>query len=124
MGFVVEERWQGYVVDVADEVFRAALFSDQQNGDVETVELEKEEVNILMRSLIRPGAIFYFDIGYEIEPGGQKRRQSVVSFPMIPVVSPDAIRKAKVAAMKRFHELGWSSPQQDGGDQPETTPQI
>jgi hypothetical protein len=120
MGFVVEERWQGYVVDVADEVFHAALFDTQEN-DVETVKLEKEEVNILMRPLIKPGAIFFFDIGYQIDPGGQKRRQSVVSFPMIPIVSGDILQRAKAAAAKRFKDLGWDVSTGVGGDKSETT---
>src|ERR1700736_2323668 len=55
IGFVVEQRWQGYVAEVSEKLFHAVLF-DNEGNDVEAVELEKEEVNELMRHLIKPGA--------------------------------------------------------------------
>jgi hypothetical protein len=106
MGFVVEQRWQGYVTEVGEKVFQAALY-DPDTADIETVEFEKDEVNVLMRPFIKPGAILFFDIGYEVDPGGQKRRESVISLPMMPHVSSEKRLNAKAAAMKRFRELGW-----------------
>ena len=120
IGFAVEQRWQGYVVNVEDNVFHAALY-DTQSGEVESVELEKDEVNVLMRPLIKPGAILFFDIGYQIDPGGQKRRQSIVSLPMMPSVSNRVVEQAKAAAIKRFGDLRWGDRRATDNDSAEAT---
>jgi hypothetical protein len=108
-GFVTEQRWQGYVTDVQDSTFQAVVYdaTDKADDEIEEVELGIDEVNVLMRPLIAPGAIFFWDIGFQVDPSGQRIRQSVVVFPMIPGYSAKQHLEAKNRASERFKHLGW-----------------
>lgn len=109
IGFVTEQRWQGYVTSVEGDKFFAVVYdtSPEYKDEVEEVELEREEVADLMRPLIVPGAVFFWDIGFQVEPSGQRLRQSIISFPMIPVHTQEDIRQARARAKARFQALGW-----------------
>ena len=75
--------------------------------DSEEIEFNKNEVTEIMRSYIEPGAIFFWDVGFQIAPSGQWNRQSVISFPMIPIHTETQHREALERAKSRFKELGW-----------------
>ena len=64
IGFVTEQRWQGYVTAIDGDKFRAIVYdtSPEYHGEVEEVEFERQDVAELMRSLIVQGAIFFWDI--------------------------------------------------------------
>jgi hypothetical protein len=108
-GFVTEQRWQGYVTHVSDHTFKAIVYdltgADQE--EIEEVELDRLDVHALMRDSIKPGAIFFWDIGYEVDPGDQRNRKSIVTFPTIHRDTKQAIETAKARAYSRFEKLGW-----------------
>lgn len=109
--FVTERRWQGYVTDVTPDTFHAVIFdtSPDSEDETETVEFTRDTVNSLMRHLIVPGAIFFWDLGFQRDPSGQIVRQSVVSFPMIPRWDADELSRAKERAAIKYQQLGWES---------------
>jgi hypothetical protein len=121
MGFVTEQRWQGYVTNVEGEKFHAQVYdtSPEYKDEIEEVEFEREEVAELMRDLIVPGAIFFWDIGFQVEASGQRLRQSIVSFPMIPFYTKKQRLEAKERAMARFKELGWGQRGKNAAHQSE-----
>jgi hypothetical protein len=114
MGFVTEQRWQGYVATIEGDQFQAVVYDTSEEVELEeVVEFDRAEVAELMRPLIIPGAIFFWDIGFQIEPSGQRLRQSIISFPMIPVRSKEQRRNALMHAKRRFEDLGWESKAPD-----------
>jgi hypothetical protein len=122
IGFITEQRWQGYVTAVQDHTFLAIVHdeSPDYSDEIEEVEFDREDVAELMRPLIRPGAVFFWDIGFQVEPSGQRTRQSILSFPMIPVHTQERINQALVRGRGRFIDLGWDkSSAQNASDQSE-----
>jgi hypothetical protein len=109
IGFVIEQRWHGYVTAIEGDKFHAVVYdtSPEYKDEVEEVEFESQEVAELMRPLIVSGAIFFWDIGFQVEPSGQRLRQSIVSFPMIPVHTKEQLVQARARARARFQDLGW-----------------
>jgi hypothetical protein len=107
VSFVTEQRWQGYVTGISGGRFAAVVHEQTEGSDVEEVEFDIEDVAILMRDRIKAGAIFFWDVGFQIDPAGQRIRQSILSFPMIPVHTHRQRLEALERARHRFHELGW-----------------
>jgi hypothetical protein len=108
ISFITEQRWQGYVTGTQGDKFQAIVydtFDDEE--DVEEAEFDRDEVSEVMRGLIQPGAIFFWDIGFQVDPSGQRIRQSIISFPMIPVHTEKQRIQALERAKVRFRELGW-----------------
>jgi hypothetical protein len=107
VSFVTEQRWQGYVTDVSEGTFSAIVFDVSDADEIETVELDRQGVHVLMRDLIQIDAVFFWDIGYEVDPGEQRNKNSIISFPTIHVDTGRRIDAAKARARARFKELGW-----------------
>jgi hypothetical protein len=113
VGFVTERRWQGQILTVdADGKFWARVYdmSEENSDDVEEAQFDAEDVPDLMKDLVKPGGIFFWDIGYQVEPSGQRVRQSVLSFPMMPRVTAKEQQAARERALTRFSSLGWDQP--------------
>jgi len=119
IGFVTEQRWQGYVTAIEGDKFHVVVYdtSLEYEDEVEEVEFECQEVATLMRPLIVPGAILFWDIGFQVEPSGQRLRQSIVSFPMIPFDTKEERLQARARARARFQELGWGKTSENGTEQ-------
>jgi hypothetical protein len=79
--FQLLQIWEGKVTQVGDKDFTAIL-SDRSNPDnpEEEVVIDRQEVPKDDQPLLRPGAIFYWSIGYEDEPGRPRRRVSQIRF--------------------------------------------
>jgi len=124
IGFVTEQRWQGYVTAVQDQTFQGVVYdtSPEYSNEIEEVEFDRKDVAELMRPLIRPGAVFFWDIGFQVEPSGQRMRQSIVSFPMIPVHTEEQIGQARARAKARFIDLGWENRAADVPNNSEESP--
>lgn len=125
VGFVTERRWQGRILTVdADGNFWARVYDvDEENVDeMEEVQFDSEDVSDLMKDLVKPGGIFFWDIGFQVEPSGQRVRQSVLSFPMIPRVSQQERQAARERAERRFSALGWDGVRHDQPAKPQNKP--
>jgi hypothetical protein len=82
------------------------LAEDHAN-EIEEAQFEFDDVPDLMKHLVKPGGIFYWDIGFQVEPSGHRVRQSVLSFPMIPTITKRDRLAARKRAEERFTSLGW-----------------
>ena len=92
--FSTHQRWEGIVRNVGDETFEARLIDKTGASDDEVVELPLDEVSPPDISLVSPGAIFYWGIGYLDRPSGQRLRQSVIRFRRLPAWSARELESA------------------------------
>lgn len=76
------QEWIGRVETVGDETFQATLRDAMGRGEPveEEAELWLEQVSPADLSRVRPGAIFYWTIGYRDEPHGQRLSVSSLHF--------------------------------------------
>jgi|SRR5450631_4018913 len=117
IGFVTEQRWQGHVLTVDQGKFWARIFDSsptELDNEIEEVEFDIDEVPDLMKHLVAPGGIFNWDIGFQVEPSGQRIRQSILQFPMIPTFTESDRQLARERAEKRFSTLGWDDTHRHG----------
>lgn len=83
--FDVRQAWEGTVEEVGVDSFQARLrdLTDSSRPD-EIVEMFREDVDSADAPLLRPGGVFYWNIGY-LEGGGTPRqRTSRVTFRRLP----------------------------------------
>ena len=89
------QRWIGRVEQVKNHTF-VAIVSDatmSQRPD-EEVELDRREIPRPDLHLLVPGAAFYWSIGYEDSPEGQRRRVSELRFVRQPRLSESQIKRS------------------------------
>jgi hypothetical protein len=87
-------KWEGYVIDSYDNFFLARITDLKEEHGDEEVEIFFDEISDDERKLVRPGAIFYWSIGYEKEKGTVKR-SSIIRFRRLPKWTKSDIDKAK-----------------------------
>jgi hypothetical protein len=89
------QKWQGYVLRVTDNFLYVRLVDLNRVGIDEETEIPIEEISGDDKELIKPGAIFYWNIGYLDSYGGQRSRVSVIRFQRLPSWSREEIDAAK-----------------------------
>ncbi len=96
--FTSLQKWEGYVVEVHEDLFIARITDLDGMHEDEEIEVMFSEISEDDRERIAPGAIFYWHIGYEAERGTVKR-SSIIRFRRMPRWTQSDIRKAA-----SFHE--------------------
>jgi len=92
---------------VQDNSFIARLVDQTTAGPEEEAEIALEEVPFGDRSLVVPGAVFYWNIGYSDSLSGQRTRVSEIRFRRLPVWQPEELERAKSDAEQLRETLGW-----------------
>lgn len=96
--FKVLQQWEGIVSELGDTTFWADLEDlTNQNMPRESVEISKNELDEVDRSLLQPGAVFYWAIGYEDRPSG-RGRVSEIRMRRSPLWSPGEINRIHLEA--------------------------
>ena len=101
--FTALQKWEGYVIEVGSDTFRARLIPIVGEGPDLEAEIYLEEVDLNDRVLIEPGSVFYWSIGYLDGPSG-RARHSVIRFRRLPARTKremDAIN-VEVAKLKEL----------------------
>jgi hypothetical protein len=81
----VLHQWEGTVVEVARDGFRARLAELRaEQREEEYADFSFESVSEDDRVLVVPGAIFYWFVGYRTENSGQRNTWSTVRFRRLP----------------------------------------
>jgi len=101
------QKWQGYVIKVLNEALLVRLIDLTHKGPDEEAEIPIEEISQDDRGLIRPGAIFYWNIGYLDSYNGQRTRISVIRFQRLPAWSKEEIDAAEREAERLQQIIGW-----------------
>lgn len=101
------QKWEGMVLEVLDTSFVARLVDLTQTGPDEEAEFLLDAISAEDRPLVRPGAIFYWNIGYHTSYSGQWVRASIMSFRWLPVWTQAEIEAAKREAGRLGKAIGW-----------------
>ena len=78
--FVLKHEWVGRVEEVGSEFFKATLASRSAPGELDQAEIELDELSPADLERLRPGAVFYWVVGYRDEPHGQRIGVSTIIF--------------------------------------------
>jgi len=105
--FVSLQKWEGAIQQISEDSFIAIVYDKTQFGADEEVEISTDEVSEGDLDLLRPGAIFYWNIGYHDSLTGQRTRASIIRFRRLPVWSKDEIDAAKREAERVGNLIGW-----------------
>jgi hypothetical protein len=101
------QKWQGYVLKVLENSLWVRLIDLTQHGPDEEAEISLDEISPDDLELIKPGAIFYWNIGYLDLYSGQRIRSSVIRFQRIPVWSDEEINAAREEAERLQNSIHW-----------------
>jgi hypothetical protein len=105
--FISLQKWEGVVLEVLSDSFLARLVDLTHTGPDEEAEFPFDEVSEEDRSLIRPGAIFYWNIGYHNSYSGQRTRTSIIRFRRLPAWTREEIETAEREAERLGKSIGW-----------------
>lgn len=104
--FRVLQKWEGFVVEVQSETFLARLVPIKGEGPDQEAEIYIREVQEADIELIKPGAVFYWTIGYHDKPSGRVR-SSIIKFRRQPIWTNRDLEAATARAdylMRLFNE--------------------
>jgi len=97
--FIALQKWEGYVTEVGQDTFHARLIPLLGEGSDLEAEIWIEEIDGEDRTLLQPGAIFYWSIGYLDRPSG-RQRTSIIRFQRLPVWTKRELEAARAEAAK------------------------
>jgi hypothetical protein len=97
--FDLLQQWECTVLDIRPDEFIAIARdrTDPKRPDEEII-FNHEDVNDYDLTLLKPGAVFYWNIGYRISDWGQKTKGSELRFRRLPAWSKREIDAVKVRA--------------------------
>ena len=99
--FRLIQLWEGHVLEVTEKEFVAVITDcTNPNFNDEQVTLGIEELTEDDIPLIKPGAVFYWSIGYADYPGRPRVRQSRIRFRRLPAWTQAELEHAREAAKR------------------------
>ncbi len=105
--FLTLQKWECSVLEVNEDSFTARLIDQTNQGPDEEAEFSLEEVPLADLELVKPGAVFYWNIGYSDSLSGQRTRVSIIRFRRLPVWRADELEAAKREAVRLRDTIGW-----------------
>lgn len=97
--FNVIQKWEGKVLEVGEETFTAELIPLKgEEGELIAEIYIDEQIDEDDLSLLRPGSIFYWTIGYKKDP--YTMTISLIRFRRIPPITKGQLLKANIQASK------------------------
>src|SRR5262249_16081638 len=115
---IIAHHWEGTVERVEGDTFSATLrsLSDPDESEKQA-ELPKDALNEDDFEMLRPGAVFYWTIGYSISASGLCSRSSTLAFRRLPAWTKKDVERLKLKAKELFAAFGEerNDPRQAGG---------
>jgi hypothetical protein len=111
--FAPIEEWEGTVLSVEPDSFIARLVNKsgsqvpEEEGQFTMAQLSSTED----RGLVAPGSIFYFSIGYEESPSGQRRTSAFLRFRRLPAWTSAELKVIEAEADRLAEVFGSSAEQ-------------
>ena len=104
--FKTLQKWEGYVEEVHPGHIVARV--TDINGKLldQEATIPFEEISAEDIELIKPGSIFYWNIGYEVTKGS-RRRVSIVRFQRIPAWTKSDVKRVVEKVKTVREEYGW-----------------
>lgn len=92
--FWLLNKWQGRVLAIGSDTFQAELFDLAHPNIIEHAEFPLSELPADGRALLRPGAVFYWMIGYRDEGTRQRTRESIIWMRRSGIMGADKFKAA------------------------------
>jgi len=108
--FTALQEWDGYILEVTEDTFRARLIDLTNKTDShveEEVEISLNELDDESQSRLSVGTLLRWSIGYQRARSGQKTRVSKIIIRRLPVWREEEIQAAKRKALERSQKLEW-----------------
>lgn len=102
--FIATVKWKGTVAERNGTTFSADLEPILRDGSPKFAEIHLEDIPSEDQELVRPGATFYWSIGYLEKPYGTRIKASIIRFRRPPEWTQRELKKAKKEA-RRFKQL-------------------
>ena len=105
--FKSEQSWEGEVIEILEDSFRARLADIHNPGQVEEAEIlfsalsDSDDLK-----LIKPGAVFFWTVGTRIE-GRRSEQVSIIQFRRLPRWNQKEVDEAKQTASVIKQQLKW-----------------
>ena len=101
--FLVLQKWEGTVSALKEQEkeFVAVIRDLTQTRSDEEATFPIEEIPDSDRDLLAPGAVFYWNVGYELNSYGQRKRVSAIRFRRLPAWTRSEIESVRRTA-ERF----------------------
>jgi len=103
------QKWEGVVTEVEKDIFNARLLDLTDDNPEEEADFSIEEVSEDDRKLLKPGAVFYWSLGYLTTGTGQVIRTSIVKFRRLPAWTETEVKRAQEQAAEIRRTIGWGS---------------
>jgi hypothetical protein len=106
---VVLASWDGVITEVTEETFSARVTQLATEGPEEFAEFPLSDISPGDASLVRPGGLFYWTVGYETTKRGRIRRISEIRLRRLPPKSEEDRNRAKawaLEALQLFEDSG------------------
>lgn len=101
------QKWEGYVLRVSKDSLWVRLIDLTHQGADAEAEIPFEEITPDDFKLIKPGAIFYYSIGYLVLYSGQRIRSSIIRFQRLPDWSGEEIDIGRKEAERFQRSIEW-----------------
>jgi hypothetical protein len=104
------EQRDGFVLDVDEETqtFRARLVDPRGAEPDQEVEIDLAQVSPVEAALVKPGALFFWAIGYMTRATGRRNLVLAIEFRRLPRAARDAQESAARDASEYRADMGWS----------------
>ena len=105
--FISLQKWEGVVLEIKDETFKAELNDLKKIGIKEEAEIYIEEISPDDKDLLKVGNSFYWHIGFYDKASGERTRTSFIRFVRLPKWNKLEIKLAELEADKLQIDLNW-----------------
>lgn len=96
--FRLLQKFEAVVVERFEDSFIARFSDPSRDGIEEEAEIAFDEISESDLPLVQPGAVFYWNIGYERKSFGQVSRVSLIRFRRLPPMTDEEIEGARIRA--------------------------
>jgi len=104
--FDLLQQWEGIVQSIEGETFTVVLHDLTHDALEHEATLPVEEVSPADRKLLKPGAVFYWSIGYKRHLSGQQERVSAIRMRRLPGWSRRDVEAVERRAAELEHLIG------------------
>ena len=94
------------MLEIGDSEFEARLIDTLGDEPEITATFSFEDLSEDGLRLLKPGAVFYFNVGYSVSPSGQRSRVADLVFRRLPGRRVADVAAARKRADEVLHELG------------------
>ena len=105
--FLALQEWEGTVIERREGAVRVRLADKTRQGTDEEAEILIDEISPQDRDLVKPGAVFYWTIGYFDSGNGQRVRQSSIIFRRLPIWTKGDFRLVRGRVRETKALFGW-----------------